>query len=821
MSSRAAPTHYLGNGRLDRAARHALPAVSPDVAMALCVSTVLALALAAFGPPGRRPCRPPAPDLRRSPADGWRFWDNYWYAGRYELINYSPLYYPLAALVGVPDGGGRRRSSRARGCSRRRCCGSGGARARLSALLFAAFWPGVLVAGQYPFALGCAVRARGARRAAARPPVLLVLCCLASLLASPLAFLLLGVTLVGLTARTARRPGAAPHARARPGLRDRAARRSRSCSSSARSPPAARSPTRGSTSSGITGFARVRGAARPRRRARPPARRASSSPTSCSAGPPSCTRRRSAATRTRLLDYVALPLLALVAALRGFRPRLLVALALGVAVAWQSVPHRQERGRRLHRPGAGGDVLDAGARLPAADRTSARRTTASRSSRPGGTRRRTTCRRAASRSPAAGTARTPTARRTCRAYRGGPVTPALYRDWLRAMGVRYVLLPRDELDPAARAEAAAAAAGRARARAAPSSSPHLAIYELRDAVADPDAAARVRRPARAARTRILRMTGDSISRVRAGRGRLQSESELHALLAGRRPDGGLRRAGSRGHVPAARDAPGPGPAARLRVARGRGHRPSRTGLRLAPDAASQLTAMRVIRRSCATCAVVLLVLAPSLQAATPATTATRELVDLGVRPASVSVAADGAGVRRGLRRSPDRQRAALRRAGRRALDHDHRRDDARRTPGRSRAHARDLADRHPPDRLPQRRVARPDQASQRRAVRRPLEPRRARGRSTRSTPTAFGESVAFDRDGPAGDRVPGADRRRRSGRGAARPADRRALADRAPRDDDVPRGARRLQRVLGRPRVRSVRDDRSSRSSTPARTRSG
>jgi hypothetical protein len=52
--------------------------------------------------------------------------------------------------------------------------------------------------------------------------------------------------------------------------------------------------------------------------------------------------------------------------------------------------------------------------------------------------------------------------------------------------------------------------------------------------------------------------------------------------------------------------------------------------------------MRMIRRSCATCAVALLVLAPGLQAATPATTSTRELVDLGVRPASVSVAADGA-----------------------------------------------------------------------------------------------------------------------------------------------------------------------------------
>ncbi len=51
--------------------------------------------------------------------------------------------------------------------------------------------------------------------------------------------------------------------------------------------------------------------------------------------------------------------------------------------------------------------------------------------------------------------------------------------------------------------------------------------------------------------------------------------------------------------------------------------------------------MRMLRRCCATCAVVLVVLAPSLQAAAPATTANRELVDLGVRPASVSVAADG------------------------------------------------------------------------------------------------------------------------------------------------------------------------------------
>jgi hypothetical protein len=27
-------------------------------------------------------------------------WNNYWYAGRYELVNYSVLYYPLAAWFG-------------------------------------------------------------------------------------------------------------------------------------------------------------------------------------------------------------------------------------------------------------------------------------------------------------------------------------------------------------------------------------------------------------------------------------------------------------------------------------------------------------------------------------------------------------------------------------------------------------------------------------------------------------------------------------------------------------------------------------------------
>ncbi len=32
---------------------------------------------------------------------GFTFWNNFWYAGRYSYVNYSLLYYPLAALVGL------------------------------------------------------------------------------------------------------------------------------------------------------------------------------------------------------------------------------------------------------------------------------------------------------------------------------------------------------------------------------------------------------------------------------------------------------------------------------------------------------------------------------------------------------------------------------------------------------------------------------------------------------------------------------------------------------------------------------------------------
>ena len=35
-------------------------------------------------------------------AHGIQFWDNLWYSGRYSLINYTLLYYPLVVLVTAP-----------------------------------------------------------------------------------------------------------------------------------------------------------------------------------------------------------------------------------------------------------------------------------------------------------------------------------------------------------------------------------------------------------------------------------------------------------------------------------------------------------------------------------------------------------------------------------------------------------------------------------------------------------------------------------------------------------------------------------------------
>jgi len=164
----------------------------------MAVALPLALALVVFGPPGVDAAAHHYLTDRFA-ADGWRFWDNYWYAGRYELVNYSLLFYPVAVVVGpvavavgaIVAGAGLFSSLLTRAF---------GAQAIWPSRLFAISWPALLVAGQYPFALGtaCALAALVALQRA-HPWLGLALAALA-LGSSPLAFLFMLVALSGIVA---------------------------------------------------------------------------------------------------------------------------------------------------------------------------------------------------------------------------------------------------------------------------------------------------------------------------------------------------------------------------------------------------------------------------------------------------------------------------------------------------------------------------------------------------------------------------------------------------------------------------------------------
>jgi hypothetical protein len=135
---------------------------------------------------------------------GFTLWDNFWYAGRYAFVNYSVLYYPLAALLGIGlltvltvalAGGAFARLLEL----------EWGSTARWAGRSFALVWPGVVLAAELPLALGVALALLGllALQAGRRwtGAALIVL----TLAASPVAFVLLVVVLAGIAA--GRHPG--------------------------------------------------------------------------------------------------------------------------------------------------------------------------------------------------------------------------------------------------------------------------------------------------------------------------------------------------------------------------------------------------------------------------------------------------------------------------------------------------------------------------------------------------------------------------------------------------------------------------------------
>ncbi len=165
---------------------------------AALIAAVVAGALLLFGPPGGDE----AAHLYLTQSwreNGWELWDNFWYSGRYAQVNYSLIYYPLAALLGWGT------------VVVASCAGAAGAFAALlqrrwptlatgSALAFALLVPLGALAGTYPFLLGLATALWTLVALDAGRRVLALAGVLVTALAHPLALAFLLVVLIAVAA---------------------------------------------------------------------------------------------------------------------------------------------------------------------------------------------------------------------------------------------------------------------------------------------------------------------------------------------------------------------------------------------------------------------------------------------------------------------------------------------------------------------------------------------------------------------------------------------------------------------------------------------
>jgi hypothetical protein len=135
---------------------------------------------------------------------GFQFWDNYWYDGHYSFVDYSLLYYPIAGLIGQVAT--VLASVSASGfLFARLVCGRFEVSSPWPVRIFATSLAVVVwLSGEYPFALGLALGLAALSLRRSRLPLASV-AALGTLLASPLAFLLLLVGFGGLALGNLRR----------------------------------------------------------------------------------------------------------------------------------------------------------------------------------------------------------------------------------------------------------------------------------------------------------------------------------------------------------------------------------------------------------------------------------------------------------------------------------------------------------------------------------------------------------------------------------------------------------------------------------------
>jgi hypothetical protein len=137
---------------------------------------------------------------------GFAFWNNFWYAGRYSFVTYSLIYYPLAAWVGIKLLAVATNAAAALVFAVI-VLRQWGTEARWSTRSFAVVWAGIVLTAAFPFALGAALALLAIWALQGGRLWRFFLFAVLTLAASPLAFLLLALVLLGIAVgrRTPRR----------------------------------------------------------------------------------------------------------------------------------------------------------------------------------------------------------------------------------------------------------------------------------------------------------------------------------------------------------------------------------------------------------------------------------------------------------------------------------------------------------------------------------------------------------------------------------------------------------------------------------------
>ncbi len=128
---------------------------------------------------------------------GFALWNNFWYAGRYSFVTYSLLFYPLAGVVGVEVVAVVAVALAALMFSVV-VLRQWGRDAIWSSRTFAVVWGGIVLSAAFPFALGTAMALLAIWALQRRRLWRFYLLASLTVLASPLAFLVLTATLAGI-----------------------------------------------------------------------------------------------------------------------------------------------------------------------------------------------------------------------------------------------------------------------------------------------------------------------------------------------------------------------------------------------------------------------------------------------------------------------------------------------------------------------------------------------------------------------------------------------------------------------------------------------